>query len=120
MPVTSMIEVRPASIPNQQTVHGREFPHVLRLDSLATLDAVGEWVRGCRDQLLSQASEHGAILFRGFPLVSAADFDAFVAAFDLQNFPYNQSLSNAVRINWTERVFSANESARRRDDLFAS
>jgi hypothetical protein len=48
-------------------------------------------------------------LFRGFPLATAEDFDAFVAAFDLPNFPYKKSLSNAVRKNWTERVFSANE-----------
>jgi hypothetical protein len=32
-----------------------------------------------------------------------------VAAFGLSNFPYNQSLSNAVRVNRTQRVFTANE-----------
>jgi hypothetical protein len=48
-------------------------------------------------------------LFRGFPLATAEDFDAFVAAFDLPNFAYYESLSNAVRINKTPRVFTANE-----------
>jgi alpha-ketoglutarate-dependent taurine dioxygenase len=110
MPGMSKIEVTPISVPKQQTVNGKAFPHVLQLKSPgATLDAASEWVRGHREQLLRQANEHGAILFRSFPLASAADFDAFVAAFDLPNFPYNQSLSNAVRVNWTERVFSANE-----------
>jgi hypothetical protein len=52
---------------------------------------------------------HGAVLFRGFPLTTADHFDTFVAAFGLQNFPYEQSLSNAVRINRTGRVFTANE-----------
>jgi hypothetical protein len=56
-----------------------------------------------------RVEEHGAILFRGFPLKSPEDFDQFVTAFDLPNFPYKKSLSNAVRVNWTERVFSANE-----------
>jgi hypothetical protein len=104
------IDVTPASIPKQQTVYDRVFPLVLECRTPdATLDVVCDWVKSHRDDLKRQASEHGAILFRGFPLGSAEDFDAFVAAFDLPNFPYKQSLSNAVRINWTERVFSANE-----------
>jgi hypothetical protein len=41
--------------------------------------------------------------------VTAEDFDAFVAAFDLPNFTYYESLSNAVRVNRTPRVFTANE-----------
>ena len=41
--------------------------------------------------------------------MSANDFDRFIAAFELENFPYEQSLSNAVRVNYTPRVFSANE-----------
>jgi hypothetical protein len=68
-----------------------------------------DWVRASRDELQQLAKRHGALLFRAFPLSSAEDFDAFVAAFDLPNFPYYESLSNAVRVNWTERVFSANE-----------
>ena len=53
--------------------------------------------------------EHGAILFRGMPLRTAADFDAFITAFDWPNFRYADSLSNAVRTNRTDRVFTANE-----------
>jgi hypothetical protein len=106
----SMIEASPIAIEKQQTVFGQPFPHVLECQSPeATLDATVDWLRGRRAELLDQASEYGAILFRGFPVASAEDFDAFIAAFDLPNFPYNQSLSNAVRINWTKRVFSANE-----------
>lgn len=62
-----------------------------------------------RRELTALAREHGAVLFRGFPLRSPDDFDRFVAAFGFENFPYDQSLSNAVRINFTPRVFSANE-----------
>ena len=46
-----------------------------------------------------RASGHGAVLFRGLPLNSPEDCDAFVAAFGLTNFPYKESLSNAVRVN---------------------
>ena len=107
---TSTIEVSPATVAKQQTVNGKVFPQVLecRLPG-ATLEMTSDWIGGHRAELETQASAHGAILFRGFPLENAADFDAFVAAFHLPNFPYDQSLSNAVRVNWTERVFSANE-----------
>ena len=45
----------------------------------------------------------------GLPLNSPEDCDAFASAFELTNFPYIESLSNAVRVNYTERIFSANE-----------
>ena len=51
----------------------------------------------------------GAVLFRGFPVRSAEDFDAFAQIFGYEDFTYAESLSNAVRINLTARVFTANE-----------
>ncbi len=51
----------------------------------------------------------GAVLLRGFPLTSAEDFDALVLRLPGKAFTYAESLSNAVRINFTERVFTANE-----------
>ena len=67
------------------------------------------WIRQQAGRLVHLASVHGALLFRGFPVHSDEDFDAFVAAFGLTNFTYEDSLSNAVRTNRTERVFTANE-----------
>jgi hypothetical protein len=40
---------------------------------------------------------------------TADDFDTFSSAFGYGDFTYQQSLSNAVRINHTPRVFTANE-----------
>ncbi len=37
------------------------------------------------------------------------DFNRFVAAFGLPVFSYQESLSNAVRVNYSDRVFTANE-----------
>ena len=54
-------------------------------------------------------ANRGAILFRGFPVETPADFDEFVETFRWPNFPYRESLSNAVRVNKTDRVFTANE-----------
>jgi alpha-ketoglutarate-dependent taurine dioxygenase len=62
-----------------------------------------------RPQLLELATQYGAILFKRLSLETAEDFDQFVGTFRLPNFPYEKSLSNAVRINRTERVFTANE-----------
>jgi alpha-ketoglutarate-dependent taurine dioxygenase len=104
------IEVEPISLPGQQTHHGRIFPLALECQSPeVSLAAACDWLREQRHQLLAQASEHGAIVFRGFPLTTPEDFDAFVAAFELGNFSYEESLSNAVRIVKTPRVFTANE-----------
>lgn len=102
--------VEPIAVENQQTHDGEPFPLVLqcRPDG-SSLGAAVEWVGAHRGELDRQAAQHGAILFRDFPLASADDFDAFVAAWDYPNFPYDQSLSNAVRINRTQRVFTANE-----------
>ena len=67
---------------------GEPFPLVLECRSPASL--AGRGVRlGCataESELLTQAAEHGAILFRGFPLTTPEDFDAFVAAFESAEF----------------------------------
>ncbi|WP_271439446.1 TauD/TfdA family dioxygenase [Pontixanthobacter luteolus] len=53
--------------------------------------------------------ERGAVLLRGFDVSDGQDFDAAVQAWGGENFAYAKSLSNAVRVNVTERVFTANE-----------
>ncbi len=103
-------KVSDISVPKQQMCGEHVFPLVFCCDSPgASLEDTVDWAGQHRDQLNQQAQEHGAILFRGFPLQRPEDFDRFIAAFELENFPYKQSLSNAVRTNYTPRVFSANE-----------
>ena len=97
------------TIAGQQEYAGRPFPVVLQCRTPGNLRESLAFLSRLRAPLLGRLSEVSAILFRGFPLASAQDFDAFVAAFDLPNFPYDESLSNAVRINKTPRVFTANE-----------
>jgi len=108
--MSHQINVAPISVGGQQLHHGTPFPLVLQCETgHAPLDAATAWVASRRDELLQKSAAHGAILFRGFPLATPQDFDAFIAAFDVPNFPYEQSLSNAVRVNKTPRVFTANE-----------
>jgi Taurine catabolism dioxygenase TauD, TfdA family len=99
-----------ASLPGQQTHGGLPFPLVWEFRTPARLPADAfRWIGRHAGELLDQARSHGAVLFRGFPLATAEDFDDFVGAFELENFPYEESLSNAVRIVKTPRVFTANE-----------
>lgn len=105
-----MIQVEPITVPGQQTHYGKVFPLVLKCQTPgAGVAAAAAWAQEHRQQLLAQAAEYGVILFRGFDLHTPQDFDSFIAAFDLKNFPYAESLSNAVRVNKTPRVFTANE-----------
>lgn len=98
-------------IPGLRTDDGSTtFPLVLACASPeATLAETTAWIGSNRDSLTDRAARHGAILFRGFPVRSDLDFDQFIEAFQLPNFAYQDSLSNAVRTNRTERVFTANE-----------
>lgn len=94
----------------QQEYDGSVFPAlIMNADSALDLEGTVDWVKREKEQLLAKLSDSGTVLFRGFPLSSPEDFDAFVAAFDEPGFTYRESLSNAVRVNLTERVFTANE-----------
>jgi alpha-ketoglutarate-dependent taurine dioxygenase len=105
-----VLTVEAAALAAQQTYGGVSFPLALVCQTPnAAPGAAAAWVQGRRAELETQLAAHGAILFRGFPLATPLDFDAFIAAFGYPNFPYQDSLSNAVRTNFTERVFSANE-----------
>ncbi|HUY36740.1 MAG TPA: TauD/TfdA family dioxygenase [Pirellulales bacterium] len=98
------------SIQGQQRHQGEPFPLVLECRAAgASLEAIVDWIGTRRADLCERAMRHGAVLFRGFPLTTAEDFDRFIAAFGLENFAYEDSLSNAVRVNRTPRVFTANE-----------
>ncbi|MEM7011633.1 MAG: TauD/TfdA family dioxygenase [Verrucomicrobiota bacterium] len=104
------MNIREAQLDSQQTWNDSVFPHILINESTdATLDEARAWVSENRQHLDQQAAKHGAVLFRDFPVASDQDFDGFIAAFDFPNFKYEDSLSNAVRTNRTDRVFTANE-----------
>ncbi|WP_298301045.1 TauD/TfdA family dioxygenase [uncultured Erythrobacter sp.] len=62
--------------------------------------------KGAVDAALADA---GALLFRGFDVPDPLAFDAAIEGYGEAGFTYEDSLSNAVRTNVTERVFTANE-----------
>ena len=108
--MSELTGVREATISTQQQ-HGTDtFPLIIEpaIDH-PDVGSAAQWVAKHRATLVDRCEVHGAVLFRGFPLKDANDFDAFIRAFTLPNFTYAQSFSNAVRVNRTELVFTANE-----------
>lgn len=98
------------SVEGQLAAKGHAFPAVVtNTQGLSTIEQSIDWVKAHQAELEDTLKRTGALLFRGFPINSADTFDAFSAAFGYPNFTYQESLSNAVRINYTERVFTANE-----------
>ena len=105
---SSMINFQ--KIDRQRNFDGSVFPSVvLNEGQFETVAATNKWVQAHLAALEAELASSGAILFRGFPIDNAETFDQFSAAFGYQSFTYKESLSNAVRINFTERVFTANE-----------
>jgi len=102
--------VEPAAVPGQLRQGDDVFPSLLacRIPG-ASLAAALDWVRSQAAALLDESSRRGALLLRGFPVQTDRDFHAMVEAFGQPAFTYEDSLSNAVRVNRTPRVFTANE-----------
>ncbi len=108
--MSTPLNVRAEKVPADEGADPRAVPSLRLCDTDgATSDNVGDWIDRHRDELREELSASGAILFRGFPLTTPEDFDRFIQAFGFANFRYEESLSNAVRVVRTERVFSANE-----------
>ncbi len=105
-----LLSVESIEIEGQKNYFNSAFPRVIQCtDREASFADAIKWVENQRDCLLNDATRDGAVLLRGFPVRTAEDFDLLIGALGLPNFPYERSLSNAVRINRTPRVFSANE-----------
>ena len=100
-----MLRFQPQPVTGQQRHADAVFPLVLAADGPVSQQDF----RAESTVLMEQLATYGAILFRGCGVTDAQAFDDFVAGFGLSNFPYDESLSNAVRHNRTPRVFTANE-----------
>ena len=97
-------------IPSFQFMNKKDFLHEIQADSdLTTLEETLNWIRNNKFSFETQLEECGALLFSNLPVEEEGDFDNFVSAFKYETFTYEESLSNAVRINKTNKVFTANE-----------
>ncbi|MCB1693369.1 MAG: TauD/TfdA family dioxygenase, partial [Pseudomonadales bacterium] len=72
------------------------FPYVIENSSgIQDTETMVRWTLDERDRMKDILAKAGAVLFRGFPVSSAEDFDRFSAAFGYRDFTYAESLSNA-------------------------
>lgn len=99
-----------AALPGQLVFEKSVFPQALiYADQNLNGENLDAWIKTNKANFERQLNQHGVLLFRGFPVDTAEIFDTFTAAFDYPSFTYQESLSNAVRVNLTDRVFTANE-----------
>lgn len=97
--------------PQQRVFDGVSCPLVLLCNQdKAQIADVTQWVKENQKDLEQCLADHGAVLFRGFPLSSPEDLDAFVKAFiGWKDLSYEDSLSFAVRTHLTGRVCTTND-----------
>ncbi|PSS09769.1 Clavaminate synthase-like protein [Actinidia chinensis var. chinensis] len=112
MPAASFFTEIP--VPQQRTFHGDLFPTTLspkpNTAKLVHWDvsSLAEAIKAHKPWLDSLLHKSGAILFRGFPVTTASDFNDVVEAFGFEELPYVGGA--APRTNVVGRVFTANES----------
>ena len=95
---------------SSQSMNNQVFLKEIENDlGLSTPESTKNWVNENKGSVESQLEEYGAVLFSGLPIENAEDFDLFISSFNYDTFTYEESLSNAVRINKTNKVFTANE-----------
>ena len=85
-----------------------EFPLIVKLEGFQLNDFFDFIEINC-STIEELTLGHGVVLLRGLPLTTPDDFDSAIQRFYWENFTYEDSLSNAVRVVHTPRVFSANE-----------
>ncbi|MBA0785014.1 hypothetical protein Gotri_027848 [Gossypium trilobum] len=99
-------------LPNHQKHYGSfTFPSILSPNpksSPSSLSVFTESIKSHKPFLDSLLLKSGALLFRGFPVKTAKDFNDVVEAFGFEELPYVGGA--APRTNVVGRVFTANES----------
>jgi hypothetical protein len=98
------------SIEEQKSFAGQSFPLVLAPNSEQSgrnMDFWLNWTKENKALIKEELLKYGAVLFRGFPIQNAEDFDAFVKIFGYKAFPYVGGA--APRTVVTGDVFTANE-----------
>ena len=87
-----------------QTYDGRPFPM-----GISGSGNLAEYIARHKSDIDAALAVSGAVLLRGFDVPDPLPLDAAIEAYGEPSFTYEDSLSNAVRVNVTPRVFTANE-----------
>jgi Taurine catabolism dioxygenase TauD, TfdA family len=69
--------------PEQRTIEGLQVPFILSPPApLVSAEDASEFVKANRSKIDRALQDHGAVLFRGFPLKVVSDFDVFVRSWE--------------------------------------
>jgi alpha-ketoglutarate-dependent taurine dioxygenase len=99
------VSVDPADLVDSEPL-GADHTAPLVYRPRTTVD-LAEWVRLSQDQVEQQLLSYGAVLFRGFSVASAEQFEGVVRAFNCDLLNYVEGSSPRVMI--TEKVYSSTE-----------
>lgn len=89
------------------TAPGHDLPLFVEPDGDTSVGALIAWLRGDADAVQKKLIRHGALLFRGFAVRGAADFEAIARAVD--DDLKNEYLGTSPRNGLTDYVFTASE-----------
>ena len=101
--------MRKIKIDRHQNHPDGPFPIVYELNDQDKTSALEDLVGRNKQKIAAELNVSGAVVFRGLGIETDQEFDRFIRAFSWPSFTYNESLSNAVRRNRTDLVFTANE-----------
>ena len=101
-----MNELNVISIEEEKFFNDLVFPLTLvPTASINTAQQTIDYLKTNKSQLLDRLIKHGAVLFRGFPVNDAKDFNDFAVAFGWDDLPYIGGA--AVRTNVYGVVFTS-------------
>lgn len=101
-----MNELNVISIEEEKFFNDLVFPLTLApTASINTAQQTIDYLKTNKSQLLDRLIKHGAVLFRGFPVNDAKDFNDFAVAFGWDDLPYIGGA--AVRTNVYGVVFTS-------------
>lgn len=97
--------------PQQRIFNGVKVPLVLKcVNENAKTNDVVDWISKNQAWIEKKILKHGGVLFRGFPLETASDFNQFVCSFKgWEDLSYTKSMSYAVRTKVEGRICTTND-----------
>ena len=96
---------------DQRIIGGKVRPFIIQSTGECKTPAeTAAFVASHRASIDEAVRDYGVVLFRGFPLREAEDFDKFVCGFDgFEDLSYEESMSFAVRKRCSNRICTTNE-----------
>ena len=93
----ALFEVK--TIDEEKFFYDRVFPLTISPKSgNESLDDTLTKIKDNKQLIVDSLTQHGAILFRGFPIRDANDFNRFILAFDWKDMPYLGGIATRTNV----------------------